>query len=483
MKKIFFISFILICIANNIYSQTVSIDESFGENGMVTMPSYLGVEFLDFDAQGNIIAFGYPGYPVILKTDANGIIDKHFGTNGYVILHEYWSNWGGGYGLKVTSENKILIVFLVYTHTSAGPDDPPKNIIMRLNEDGSIDESFGINGEIILDNITCVNTENDDYMLITSIEYYYDNNGYNQDPYISKYNYDGEMDTNFGANGKAYLTDKKTFSIFPNSIKILNDKSIIAAGYNGLNVAFCKLSQEGNFVTNFADNGRYISNIDNNPYAKHFSNVIEESNGNLFFIGRLTDHTLTHRFFVCGFNSNGTINSNFGENGFLYSDDLLNSPKVVLQNENTFLTGNGKKIISINYNGTLDTHFNNTGSFVFEEFSIRDMKHQTSSKFIVGGREGLVRLNISSEATSIKPNEISNSLFIFPNPVKDILIINNEQLIINNVKICDLLGRVVLLPSFGGGGGGFNVSVLPQGIYFVKLETDKETITKKFVKE
>ena len=78
----------------------------------------------------------------------------------------------------------------------------------------------------------------------------------------------------------------------------------------------------------------------------------------------------------------------------------------------------------------------------------------------------------------------TSDIKIYPNPVKDeLFIINNEQFIIKNVQIFDLSGRVVFFPSFGGVGGGFNVSSLSQGVYFVRIETEKGIVTEKFVKE
>jgi uncharacterized repeat protein (TIGR02543 family) len=71
---------------------------------------------------------------------------------------------------------------------------------------------------------------------------------------------------------------------------------------------------------------------------------------------------------------------------------------------------------------------------------------------------------------------------IYPNPVKDQLWIDIGDLTVNRVEIIDSTGRVVLLPSFGGVGGG-SVSALPQGVYFVRMETDKGIVIEKFVKE
>ena len=78
-----------------------------------------------------------------------------------------------------------------------------------------------------------------------------------------------------------------------------------------------------------------------------------------------------------------------------------------------------------------------------------------------------------------------NSISIYPNPVKEkLFIINNEQLIINNVEICDIAGRTVETQNFASlqGGTTINVSNLPQGVYLVKIHTDKGIATKRVIK-
>jgi hypothetical protein len=54
-------------------------------------------------------------------------------------------------------------------------------------------------------------------------------------------------------------------------------------------------------------------------------------------------------------------------------------------------------------------------------------------------------------------------------------------LTINQVEIVDLSGKVIY--RFNGLRNQINVSALSHGIYFVKIGTDKGTVTKKFVKE
>jgi hypothetical protein len=127
----------------------------------------------------------------------------------------------------------------------------------------------------------------------------------------------------------------------------------------------------------------------------------------------------------------------------------------------------------------LDNNFNNSGSFVFENLSISDIKKQSSNQFIVGGG-GLVRLNIPYE-TSVKLNEISSLLLISPNPVINELRIEGGELRINGVEIVDLSGKTIY--KFRGTRNLINVSTLSQGIYVVKIETDKGIVTKKIVKK
>jgi len=70
---------------------------------------------------------------------------------------------------------------------------------------------------------------------------------------------------------------------------------------------------------------------------------------------------------------------------------------------------------------------------------------------------------------------------IYPNPAKDKLIIDTNELTIKKLEILNLLGKKINSQWFND--KSINVLALPQGLYFLKLETDKGIITKKFVKE
>ncbi|MCL2074260.1 MAG: InlB B-repeat-containing protein [Marinilabiliaceae bacterium] len=70
---------------------------------------------------------------------------------------------------------------------------------------------------------------------------------------------------------------------------------------------------------------------------------------------------------------------------------------------------------------------------------------------------------------------------IYPNPVKEVLLIEKGEFIINRIEIVNLSG--IVMYQFNSFNNKINVSALPKGFYFVKIETDNRIITEKFLKE
>jgi len=88
---------------------------------------------------------------------------------------------------------------------------------------------------------------------------------------------------------------------------------------------------------------------------------------------------------------------------------------------------------------------------------------------------------ISCLTTEVATITATDGIQIYPNPVKDELRIESREFRIYKVEICDLSGKTVC--QFDNLRNEINVSTLPQGIYIVKLKTDKGTVTEKFIKE
>ncbi len=87
-------------------------------------------------------------------------------------------------------------------------------------------------------------------------------------------------------------------------------------------------------------------------------------------------------------------------------------------------------------------------------------------------------------STSIEQENSPNDFLLYPNPARDHLtvIITNEKLQITNVTILDVTGKQVKNEKLKGQ-NKISISGLPAGMYFLKVETDKGTVVKKFVKQ
>lgn len=88
-----------------------------------------------------------------------------------------------------------------------------------------------------------------------------------------------------------------------------------------------------------------------------------------------------------------------------------------------------------------------------------------------------------SEDCTLSVSENSLAVInIYPNPVKNILFIdNNKHIKIEKITVSDILGKVVLVEKniFNQ----LNLSELKSGILFINFETENGTITKKIIKE
>lgn len=79
-------------------------------------------------------------------------------------------------------------------------------------------------------------------------------------------------------------------------------------------------------------------------------------------------------------------------------------------------------------------------------------------------------------------NNLNFQMNVYPNPVKDILRIDNiNSLKINTVKISDILGRQII--TLKDNLDQINISFLHSGVLFVEFETELGNITKKIIKE
>jgi uncharacterized delta-60 repeat protein len=122
------------------------IDTSFGNNGSII--TFLqnrndDATAVTIDNQDNIYAVGSTGFYNdscgIIRLTPNGNLDNTYSSDGKITLPQGFLNYYGGYGIALDNDNKLVIV-------KSQSESGLKIGVSRINFDGSMDNTFGING-------------------------------------------------------------------------------------------------------------------------------------------------------------------------------------------------------------------------------------------------------------------------------------------------------------------------------------------------
>jgi len=82
----------------------------------------------------------------------------------------------------------------------------------------------------------------------------------------------------------------------------------------------------------------------------------------------------------------------------------------------------------------------------------------------------------------IKESVFDDYISIYPNPTKDNLTIETNFNTEQRIEIINLMGQTIYT-SYINKKAVINTSAFANGVYILKLSSDKETVVRKFVKE
>ena len=293
----------------------------------------------------------YSGQPFngIVRTEVDGSIDDTF---------EIGTGFDNDvYTMAVQTDGKILVggLFESYNGTPAGK-------IIRLNNDGSVDNTFGI-GTGFNFSVFAITIQSDDKILVGGIFTEY--NGQTQRKII-RLNVDGTIDNTFtnntGMNNIVY------------NIYTTNDDKILVLGtftlYSGITFNnIVRLNSNGTIDDTF--------NIGTGFNSETFSAVIEDD-GKILVTGSFTNYNGSPRRQVARLNNDGSIDNTFNPgSGFASISGLTSVDTVAKYNDKYFLTGefnsysgiSANGLIRLNYDGTKDDTFDYGTGLSFESSS------------------------------------------------------------------------------------------------------------------
>ncbi|HYV95276.1 MAG TPA: T9SS type A sorting domain-containing protein [Chitinophagales bacterium] len=376
--------------------------------------------------------------------------------------------------------------------------------VHKFKSDGTIDSSYGINGIIeplmignSLTMVTDIALQQDGKLLLCGLA---PDNLLNTEIYLMRLNTDGSFDETFGDQG--ILTFDWTQEDFYLSMDLEMDGKIVLQetlfpGYQTL-LRTERLLSDGTPDASFGNNGQedvILGQFDASlgtkvqPDKKILTMIVYSSNGNHYEILRL--------------NESGEVDSTFGTNGYASLEDagFLSRPIMLVQPDGKTLcldvsyeAGYTLTIARLLYNGTFDATFGLGGISVFDtsaSFGTSDMHLQDDGKIVVAGNSDQNNFYMARllNDVGIPLHSVETSfpqVQVYPNPASSQLIIEFPSLSKETeIILRDVTGKILCKEKTNSMSGHFMIKVddLPAGIYFLGLQAGNTYASAKFVKQ
>lgn len=503
------------------FSQNWGLDQDFNAVGYNTTDLIVNgddyAECLTIQDDGKILVGGY-GLR-IARYNTDGTLDTSFNTMGYT------SPFGNNVSLNyikqiiITPTNKILAIGAIYTTKWY-------IYLAQYNSNGSLDTTFGTSGRRNIDvgpsiTMTVGNAiyTSDNKILITTNSYLSEG-----DFNIVKTNKFGDLETIFGTNGIVTLDGLSNDG--GSKIALRSDGKILLSGISNGNPSNGTYRQhiqmlinpDGTLENSFGTNGKVFTNFDQNNTQLIKDTFLLNDDSILVTGSIVINNATTYDGFITKFNSNGTLDTFFGQSGlsqvaFTNDDgsqpmtDMIN--KIVLQNDgkiviagftNGFNINNKFCLARLNSDGVIDTTFGTNGKMMIPIYGydevINDVKIQSDGKIVVSGLTKMVGFDRSYIVARLTPNstilstsELTplNSVRLYPNPAQDQINISGLNTLFTsdklNATLLSIDGKELKSVQFSTN-DSLEISLIDvsSGIYIVKISDGNNELVRKFIK-
>ena len=335
---------------------------------------------------------------------AAGDLDSRLG-NGGVAITDFAQTDDYAYTVAVQSDGKIIV---------AGQSGIYPNLhsaLARYNRNGRLDSTFGMGGKV-----TATFNSVSDYLFAVAIQ----SNGKivaagssrGTAFLLARFNADGSLDQAFGTNGSVETTfgDQTAAG---SGIVVQADGKIIVVGVSGAgpyselnDFALARYNSDGSLDQSFGSGGTlktHFPGTDNT--GSNATSVALQTDGKLVVGGYYKKNDRTaHQFALARYNSNGTLDSAFGQAGkvmtgmglgdaFAFGIAVQTNGRIVLAGYSTSTQDHDFSLIGYTSTGTIDLSFGTAG-FVTTDFAgatddiAYAMTLQSDGKLVVAGKTG-----------------------------------------------------------------------------------------------
>lgn len=553
-----------------------SIDETYGENGysffqqqMVYLNEAMATT-LGNDGQlyiaGHIYADGVMNKGYILCVDQNGFANPYFGDNGYALYDRDNTVF---YAIATDSQGRIY----VGGSTTNGSFDIA--LVQRYTAEGQLDTSWGNNGNItfiedgVSSYIYSLAVVEDDKLLVGG-EMYIPKDGFLsriQDPRMWRLNQDGSLDNTFGEGG-CFTLNINLINASINVMRPQSDGKYIVAGWietsdleNDMvgrsEVYVTRVNLDGSIDTSFGENnnGMVIYDIlTGSDGCRNTCKDIVVAHDDQVFGTVYTFNLATgsnSRAYVFNLNADGTPNEDFAGTGLVplpWNDIEVQTSGVDLQKDGKLLVAGYRYDGSIDYRlmtsryntsvapeqgeeaGTAEieievevlsstsvqlrfTPNEHTTEYFYgvlpkdqfeqygEEFCVDyiyeygmptegavegTMDVEADSEYVVmafgfnsEGERGTITTKDFSTVGCMELNKIQFS--VYPNPASTMIYVETENDTDTQVSILDVTGRCVKQIEMSDNVSSINIEDVESGVYFIMVQQEGNSSVRKLV--
>jgi uncharacterized delta-60 repeat protein len=379
------------------------LDAAFGEDGVAVTPEASGVVTgLAEDRQRRIVAAGVSDMGFVLaRYRANGSLDRSFegGRDASPgVVRTPIEAGGGAFGVAIQSDGKIVAV-----GSNGLGIDSTGLVLVRYLPDGRLDPGFGIDGVVrnrlghLAGAGQTVAVQEDGRIVVGGYV------GPTQFPglrrrnpsgLLIRYLPDGSIDRSFGIDGQLRIRAGGGGSVAIADLAVLPGGKILAAGNYGTRLLLTRLLPDGSFDPSFGDgDGRTMTKIGRNECeaCPKTSSLALAGDGEVLLAG-----SAGGRSALVSYLADGSIDRSFGDRGLvgLRGMSFFGAARdvVVTKEKRIVVAGGteyGPRVLRFLPDGAPDRSFAEAGvySHSFRSFSqVCAVIEQQNGRLVVGGR-------------------------------------------------------------------------------------------------
>jgi uncharacterized delta-60 repeat protein len=314
----FLLIFMVLLIHGSLTAQPGALDPGFGNSGKLTLDFSMNndeARDVAIQSDGKILVAGkanvnFVFYFAVIRLNADGTLDNSFGDNGKVLTSINDSQVNSLNCMALQSDGKIILGGSIYSNNRW------QIALVRLNSDGTLDETFSSDGVLTHsyganDFCTSVAVQADGKIVVGGDS---GDPGLGQHFSVSRFNTNGTIDASFGGGSQAAFVGVQSGT---SELVIQTDGKIVLAGrtndgvYN--DVALVRFTATGSLDTGFDGDG--IRTLSLEEYDDYATKIVQLPGGKLL-VGGISNT----EFALMRFNANGALDNSFSGDGIVKAD-------------------------------------------------------------------------------------------------------------------------------------------------------------------